>query len=670
MKRTSLLAAIAGGVVLLSSCKQDETAQGFTDPSREVTFSAYAKKCAQTRSIETTSSSIRDFNVFGVWSGNRLLENLSPAVVSRSGTSEPWRYGPPGQRWPETGTIDFYAYSPNGAAGLKPKYSSADYRDMSIDYTVPAIGSQQDLLVAVNPGVDCTAPQTVSLYFQHLLSRIQLKARFLDQGSECNVYGVAFLHLNTSGTLALNADDIPNTGGFDYPNRSPLVLWTAPGDPTDYVFDFTASPVSVGNAYTYIIADVPADNTKNALLALPQETEPGKYIPVKSHKFTDLSADFTGLDALTSITDPDDGRFYVKIVFASAANIAENTVQVRYFAVKEPAGNEPLTFEAGRSYTFTVDLSSSEYIDFAGVEVGMFDNVSYTETADPTPASDPDPAVNENYQPKPHKGFAGSNIYWDNDNQRLTFDDVVENYEDAPNRAKQGLYFKWGSLIGISPAKPESWGNDVTVYVPDADGNYASITVNAAVTACQIAGNAWKDIIPAVADRDFEAQPINGVDDYRLSGFLTFLNADPANIAAYHGDICAYLSGRPGIPKGFWRMPTNAEFLENDNYTREGKFPAVEKFPDVDHGAYEAEGHCILAYKVGGDDKTVSFPVSGHRNPTNGALRSVTQNGYVWSSSPRDVTQQSFLFFFAGLSIETASSFLREQGNPVRCVKK
>jgi hypothetical protein len=345
---------------------------------------------------------------------------------------------------------------------------------------------------------------------------------------------------------------------------------------------------------------------------------------------------------------------------------------VKYFAVKEPLDpvkNAPLTFEAGRNYTFVVDLSGSGYIDFADVIVTRFNEAFGEDLPNTDITPDPDPALTEAYIPRPHQGFAGSHIYWDKDKLRLTFDDIdVKTHEQY-----QGLYFKWGSLVGISPAEE---GTQVAVYVPTGvNGAYAESTAQA------VFSGVWTNVLPG-SDRDFSETeaPINGITDLRTSGFVTFLNNDPDNdnLAAYKGDICAYLSGRPGIPAGYWRLPTSAEFQYPSPFTSPGQYTRIvageedgtspwtkEIVSDKKDGTFVINNGYRLTY---GEGKTTFFPASGSREPSNGALAYLGEYGFAWSSSPSG-TYGHYLRFDAN-TIFPAYANVRMSSRPVRCVRK
>ncbi|MDR1883158.1 MAG: hypothetical protein LBR26_10330, partial [Prevotella sp.] len=354
------------------------------------------------------------------------------------------------------------------------------------------------------------------------------------------------------------------------------------------------------------------------------------------------------------------GKFYVKIVYSSTD--APEDVMVKYFAVREPlnpALNKPLTFEIGRSYTFVVDLSGSDYINFADVEVTGFDSAFGEDLPDTDINEDPDPAEAASYTPKAHKGFAGSNIYWDETNQRLTFDDV----DVTTHKNYQGLYFKWGSLIGISPSG--AWDGATVLYSPGGiNGMYISTTASALVAGT------WTNIVVGDAT-SFSTTPIDGVTDYRTNGYVSFLND------TYKGDICAYLSGRPGVPAGYWRLPVSADF-EPDTYpatfTSPGQYTmelgGLDTWPSSAGTSDKTDGTFVVAngYTLAYGGSTVFFPASGYRDYSSGALSNLGVLGFAWSSSA-DAAYGRYLGF-NGATVYPADSNSRAYGFPARCVKK
>lgn len=261
---------------------------------------------------------------------------------------------------------------------------------------------------------------------------------------------------------------------------------------------------------------------------------------------------------------------------------------------------------------------------------------------------DPDPALTADYKPQKHSGWAGSNIYWDEINQRLTFKDA--GYVGEENKYG-GLFFKWGSLIGTSPKG--NWSEETVIYAPTGvNGSYVSKTALAFGTPD------W-GLIAVGSDEHWESIVV--ASERRTSGYLTYLNNDAVNLAAYKGDICAYLSGRPGIPEGYWRMPTSNEFGAASDYTLEG--PVWESKGNIN--PYGKEIYTSGYYYNDNAGNRMFIPAAGFRQGgPNGNLGANGQVGYLWSSSP------DYPLGFVYGRVETASPTGRTYGYPVRCVKK
>jgi hypothetical protein len=659
-----------GGLVTFSSCNGDEAQHATGDPSREVMFLAYAQKGSRTRITETTTSTISSFNTFAIWSGDdKPLENLVLANVHRDLLTPPhnWTYAPP-QLWPENGTIDFYNFSPY-APNILTNYDGDDngkgWSDISINYTIidppsdiTLPSNQQDLLAAVKLGVSCSAPAPVSLNFQHMLSRIQFKARPAAGASAALIHRVRFVHLSNSGKLALSPANVPDGDGFVYDDilpRDPLILWEDHNDPdTNYEFNFDpAVEVDDHSVYTNIITG------EHAFMILPQETQLGGPVAIATY-----------VDE-TNPADPDDERFYIRIDFSTPDEPLVK--RVKYYVVREPldpAQNLPLAFEAGRSYTFVVDVSGTDYIEFADVVITPFDEVFGDDEGYPIVdiTNDPDPIleeVGEAYKPASHGGFAGSNIYWDNTDKRLTFDAIgVTDHERF-----QGLLFKYGSLVGISPNG--NWAAGTALFTPAGiNGMYVE------TTAGTYAATNWANVTVGGAARNFATDTIAGIPvlDMRLSGFASYLTTIDEEMKAYRGDVCAYLSGRPGIPDGYWRLPTSAEFdpgYPNVPFVAPGKYAIEGSFAGItsnnSYGAFDVNRGYRLTYATG---KAAFFPASGGR-AANGALLNHGTYGYYGTSSPNGANVYALTFTGTDTALNPAAVMdSRQYAFPVRCVKK
>lgn len=281
---------------------------------------------------------------------------------------------------------------------------------------------------------------------------------------------------------------------------------------------------------------------------------------------------------------------------------------------------------------------STAYNYFAGGTL----KIVFESTESPKRFSDQEVTLTLNkadeYYPDRHKGWAGSNIYWDG--SKLTFDDV----DKKTNERYQGLYFQWGSLWGISPQG--AWSSDVKLYAPDG-----TITT----------GAKWS-MWPQIGDAVIPGAPPTG-KVARDRGYLYELDVTKGSTTGL-GDICKYITQQAGgtLHGKKWRMPTSNEFEAVASYTlfggatwggltsnnAEGKFL-------VDRGYVKTES-----------TKKVSFSASGFRYYSYGQLYSVGAGGGYWSSSP--VSANGHRLGFSSATVGPANNGNRAYGFSVRCV--
>lgn len=247
--------------------------------------------------------------------------------------------------------------------------------------------------------------------------------------------------------------------------------------------------------------------------------------------------------------------------------------------------------------------------------------------------------LNNEYYPVAHKGWAGSNIYWDG--TKLTFDDV----NVTTHKIYQGVYFQGGSLYGISPVG--AYTDTTKVYPP-----------NGGITTVYTAGmSSWANII----------RPANTVISNPPSGktekdraFLYEIT-DATNGV---GDICRLLTEKgwaPGSPTKKWRMPTSQEFYEASSYTIVGSpFTAITSTKN-DGSHLFSKGY----NKIG--TGSPFFPAGGYRDYSSGGLTQIGTNGAYWSSSATS-TNSYYLVFGQSYSINLEPATLRQLGFTIRCV--
>jgi hypothetical protein len=248
--------------------------------------------------------------------------------------------------------------------------------------------------------------------------------------------------------------------------------------------------------------------------------------------------------------------------------------------------------------------------------------------------------------------FAGSNIYWDGDESsgKLTFDKE----DNRGNEGYQGIFFKWGSLVGVSPKGAGTSGDtfDVPVYIPNGTDWIPS------------SYDAWTEI------PYWDASLGDEIDDTRYSEF--------------RGDICQYLGVTNPVDLAGYRLPTGDEF---GTITSEWDDTDPTTTP-VAGGWVMGSGNFTESVTVANDFGTVNlvddeglgsaknltmgdiiFPASGHRATEDGFLQEVGREGCYWSCSAPLSTHARFLYFSDFLGVYPKGQWGRAQGFPVRCVK-
>ena len=264
--------------------------------------------------------------------------------------------------------------------------------------------------------------------------------------------------------------------------------------------------------------------------------------------------------------------------------------------------------------------------------------------------------------------WAGSNIYWNG--TKLTFDAAPVDpsnltTQELTNMKKQGVFFLWGSLIGVSPngAHGDGYSASVLLYIPPSGGSYNS-------------GGSW--ITKTGNDISYASIPYITDDGSPYGQTSTYLNDAGQNTsttyAAYKGDICQYLSKTNAV-SGSWRMPTakelNAGGVADNGYVAWTGSTA----PWASFGGFGAESGNVQGttqfssggiYTVNGSSSR--FPASGYRYYSTGTLLYVGQFGYCWSSSAYSGTFGFYLGFLSSY-VYPAHYNYRQYGFPVRCVQ-
>jgi hypothetical protein len=382
MKKFFFAAAIAA--MTMTACSNDPVANKTNENGDPVAFNALTDK-GTTRAAVANRDNMTGFTVTGWWNYDEAGNDYGDATkgaylfdafdISRgeAGTTlfdyNPKRY------WPTSGSVDFFAYSPASSINVNAGLKGLSTTKKAITYTVPIVSEnnpQEDFLVAT--ALD-KANGTVTLNFQHALSRVKFQARKNVKDVEYLIGGVSLVGLNSKGELDVTAVDgsnasvFPEAAPFTY-SATPLVLWTEQSAPianvvdditSGYAVDFSKAPVSVEYdataapdpfKYTSIIGET------NALMVMPQATTLGEV-------YQKADADAT-LENLRTPKAGAETAFYVKVSYKAvqAGNIylagSADAYREMYLPVAiDNAGTpEALTFEIGRQYTFNLTFGT------------------------------------------------------------------------------------------------------------------------------------------------------------------------------------------------------------------------------------------------------------------------------------------------------------------------
>ncbi|TWV14417.1 DUF4906 domain-containing protein [Bacteroidaceae bacterium HV4-6-C5C] len=359
----------------------------------------------------------------------------------------------------------------------------------------------------------------------------------------------------------------------------------------------------------------------------------------------------SGLVSLANVTSFS-GNFYMYENRAGVnAGITAQNQKIKANVPATPADSAAYVMIYGRSSTYT---SLSWKIYLGANNTGNFNikrNNQYTYTITLKPTESDTRIIFKKLV------WAGSNIYWNG--SKLTFDPSPVNpanptTQELANMKKQGVAFRWGSLVGISLS------TTYVTYTP---------TYNSAVPA----NSTWSTGSNAYTN-------IAYITDNVLNGGQnnTFLNDvaqnTDANYAAYKGDICQYLS-KTGTVSGSWRMPTSKEFnpggvIDNASVAWTTSSTPWAKFGSFAVESSNAQGTTQLSsggkYMINGNSS--SFPAPGYRNYTDGTLYVVGSYGYYWSCSGNGSTS-AYYFYFYDNDLLPAMASSRQYGFAIRCVQ-
>jgi hypothetical protein len=281
----------------------------------------------------------------------------------------------------------------------------------------------------------------------------------------------------------------------------------------------------------------------------------------------------------------------------------------------------------------------------------------------------------------------------------MTFDVV-----DAGHQGYQGVFFRWGSLVGVSPARANAsvvYSDNTPVYIPayNAADKLAS-TWNRRSGSSGASANLYSTWTPTTADVAAPATDIPYLDgSYNAEPYgidNTYVMDAARNTTAMYdslrGDICQYLGKTQSALYGY-RLPIQNEMVRGRQEwntttpTADGWIKGDGSFVNRPAAGY-ADGRAdLLSNQLG----TVYNPAQ----PTNGAgvklgaainqvlgvmfpaggirasdLTFIGSVGYYWSCSAISTVSAWELLFSTAIVGGQTSGIIHSSALPVRCIRK
>lgn len=235
--------------------------------------------------------------------------------------------------------------------------------------------------------------------------------------------------------------------------------------------------------------------------------------------------------------------------------------------------------------------------------------------------------------------FARSNVVWDAANNRLTFATTeAENSTVAPANA-QGVFFKWGSLVAVSPTGTSAAYNANQILFQPTAATYST----------------WSDI-PYINETTGKFST-HGTDEDDFDGYNGGTNTGGPGYddSANKGDICRYITAQGWVPSGErWRLPKQSELdalmgeitsvSNNGGFRNDGTSPNtssnVNGYWEVPSGRWLGKGAATAGASRGTEQvpggSSVYFPTGGYRYYSNGTTNNA--RGRVRPTIPRTRT--------------------------------
>ena len=281
-----------------------------------------------------------------------------------------------------------------------------------------------------------------------------------------------------------------------------------------------------------------------------------------------------------------------------------------------------------------------------------------------------------------HTIWSRSNIVLDDPNSKLTFAEVSADNATIPANV-QGVFFKFGSLLAISPASLDP--NTTLVYHRNyVAGDYP--TGHVVYNPTSVSSYIWDDV-PYI-DEVSAAFPSNS--NVNRDDFAAYNSNTGFDEAAGLGDICRYITSK-GWVSGKWRLPTAHEIylLAGTVNVPNGEFTAVAHgitspgttaYGNNHFGYFQYSGGRWYGLKAVTTESETNptvgvffFPASGYRSDGIGQGVAANARGSYWSGTSYSSSASDPLLTY-GCELhfyhfeQHLAQMVRDLAIPVRCV--
>lgn len=255
--KKNLLTVVA--VLAMAGCSQndlvDEIDNGGQTSKAEIRFKSIVGKGS--RATALTEADFTSFQVHAYKSADAF--GTSTSLTSEylndeiKKTDESWA-GSKTVYWPITDKVNFFAYAPAASTGFA---ASAGYP--TIAYTVPAVDSQVDLVVA-NAINKVKADNTVELAFKHALTQVNFSVKLMNKSTKYTVTNITLSGIANKSTLTYQGTTTSICG-----------TWSTPTGSESYAYDFATNGITTAGVKPTTDAEVTNLSTAtNSLMLLPQ----------------------------------------------------------------------------------------------------------------------------------------------------------------------------------------------------------------------------------------------------------------------------------------------------------------------------------------------------------------------------------------------------------------